>query len=91
MGDISENGARLKYSDAVIPTHICELHIPAKGQIIRAVFKWQKEGEIGIAFARDTGCDADLRVRVGRLEAEVTLLKKLIKRQKPTNDLTDAA
>lgn len=96
--DISDTGARLKFSGPVAASETLELHIPVKGQTLRAKVKWRETDEIGIAFISDAGVgvqpasDDELAVRVARLEGEIAALKQMIKRlQKPTSSITDAA
>ncbi len=96
--DISDTGARLKFPGPIAVTETLELHIPVKGQTLRAKVKWREPDEIGIAFISDAGVEAQsasdekLAVRVARLESEIAALKQMIKRlQKATTSMTDAA
>lgn len=96
--DISDTGARLKFSGTPLVTDTLTLNIPIKGQTLHAQVKWQCAGEIGIAFidAPAVGStpanDAELSVRVEKLETEIIALKQLIKRlQNNTSTITNAA
>ena len=96
--DISDAGARLKFSSGQAPAgDIMDLHIPLKGQTFRVNVRWREADEIGVAFvgasAGDTphSDDAGLADRVCRLEAEMDALKKLMKHlQKNTESKTEA-
>ena len=82
--DISDNGARLIFSEAVNVPDVVELYIPQKEETLNV--QWRHGGEVGVAFA--TGAQApapptdDLEQRVEKLEAEVAALKKMLKRLK---------
>ncbi len=83
--DISDDGARIIFSEGVnLPDQI-ELHIPQKGQR-------RQRDEVGLAFARpdhSTGMAADagdLAQRVTHLETEVLALKRMLKRLKTEVD-----
>ena|SRR5690349_6101395 len=87
--DVSPEGARLIFSQTGSIPDVIDLHIPQKDQTLRAEVQWRSDREVGVAFnaaratARGTnGSVADLAERVGQLEAEVTALKRLIKRLK---------
>jgi hypothetical protein len=97
--DISDSGARLKFSSGQTPAgDIVDLHIPLKGQTFRGNVRWRQADEIGVAFVSAAVVDttrsggAELSDRVDRLEAEMAALKKLIKHlQKNTERKTVAA
>jgi hypothetical protein len=84
--DISDNGARLIFSEAVNIPDIVELYIPQKEETLRAHVQWRLGGEVGVAFAPGAQAPAppgdDLARRVEKLEAEVAALKKMLKRLK---------
>ncbi|MDI1342947.1 MAG: PilZ domain-containing protein [Pseudolabrys sp.] len=83
--DISDTGARLKFVGLPASSETLTLTIPAKGQTFKAKVIWQQSNEIGIAFlevpaaAVEKSSDADLSVRVEKLEAEIASLKHLIR------------
>ena len=96
--DISDTGARLKFSGTPVATDTLTLNIPIKGQILNAQVKWQRADEIGILFVNVPAVkathsnDAELSARMEKLEAEITVLKQLINRlQKNSSSITDAA
>jgi hypothetical protein len=83
--DMSEIGARLKFSGAPVSSEHLTLDIPAKGQTFQATTIWQRANEIGISFnniARAEGenkTEVDICTRVERLEKEIVTLRTLIK------------
>jgi len=95
--DISNTGARLKFSSCQTPAgEITDLHIPLKGQTLRVDVKWREADEIGVAFVCASDMDvthasgAELSDRVARLEVDMAVLKKLIKQlQKNTDSKTE--
>ncbi len=94
--DMSDTGARLKFSGPITATDTIELHIPVKGQTLRGKVKWRETDEIGIAFVTDASAqpahDEELTARVERLEGEIAALKLMIRRlQRPAGGMTDAA
>ena len=96
--DISETGARLKFTSPQSIVENLDLHIPVKGQTFRAKVRWSNVDEIGVSFetnaAVDTSpqSDGELSGRVARLEAEIVALKQLIKRlQKDIGNKTEVA
>jgi hypothetical protein len=85
--DVSQTGARLIFSDTVSVPDVVDLHIPQKDQMLRAHVQWRRGEELGIAFATAAGApdqpaDGDLTERVAKLEAEIAVLKKMLKRLK---------
>jgi hypothetical protein len=86
--DYSEQGARLIFSDNVGIPGVVDLHIPQKDQTLRAHIQWRHSDEVGVTFSQATdapsatGASRDLTERVEQLEAEVALLKRMLKRLK---------
>ena len=85
--DISTHGARLIFSDEVTIPDIVELHIPQKDQTFRAHIVWRHASEAGIAFANPERAahpaeGGDLAERVRKLEHDIELLKRALKRLK---------
>ena len=85
--DYSEQGARLKFSDAANVPEATELYIPNKEEIHRARVEWRSGNEMGVSFgedvrapsiAPDAAQQGDLATRVHRLEDEVATLKRLV-------------
>lgn len=91
MRDISNTGARLKFSGGFPTADIIDLHIPVKGQTLGAKVQWRGADEIGIAFISSSALgnvdphDGELSARVARLEAEIAALKQMIKRLQRDN------
>jgi len=84
--DISPYGARLIFSDTVTTPDLLDLYIPQKEQTLRAQVIWRVGHEVGVAFPQaihpepaTTGA-GDLTERVVKLEAEVTALKRMLKK-----------
>ena len=96
--DISDTGARLKFSGAPLATDTLTLNIPVKGQTLNAQVKWRCADEIGVVFVAAPAIgiahanDAELSSRVEKLETEITALNQLIKQlHKNTSTITDVA
>ena len=85
--DISTHGARLIFADEVTVPEVVELYIPQKDQTHRSQIVWRHANEMGIAFANPEQAAnpaeaGDLAERVQKLEHEIELLKRAIKRIK---------
>jgi PilZ domain len=97
VSDISNTGARLKYSGQILTSDIINLHIPNKGQILRAKVQWRKADEVGISFVNNSATsgmvsdDSDLTERVARLEAEIQALKQINRLTKDSDEKTSVA
>jgi PilZ domain len=84
--DISDDGARIVFSEAVSVPDVLELYIPQKEQTLRARVQWRHGDEIGLAFgeagsaAGDTVQSRELAERVAALETELAALKRMVKR-----------
>ncbi len=86
--DLSDKGARIIFSDNVTLPDVLELHIPQREQTLRARVQWRRKDEIGLAFidaerapeAQPTA--SEVAQRVAMLEAEIALLRALLKRLK---------
>ncbi len=94
--DMSEGGTRLKFAHPPMGPDILNLHIPTKNQTLRVKVEWRATDEIGVSFLSPantaTSDGGNLAERVDRLEAEVGVLKQLIKRmQKNAAQETDVA
>ncbi len=85
--DISEGGARLVYSEAVVTPDELELHIPQKNETVKVRIVWRRGYEVGVAFEpiantnRPFGPE-EIAARFARLEAEIADLKRVIKKLK---------
>jgi hypothetical protein len=96
--DLSGDGARIIFSEAVTIPDMINLHIPQKNQTMRARVTWRRGDEIGLGFsAADPVADplpdsAELMKRVAQLEGEIASLRKMLKRMKgERQDLDDEA
>ena len=96
--DISSTGARLIFSETVSVPDIVDLYIPQKEQTQRVHVQWRHGNEMGVAFGNaamasgsDSPADGDLAKRVERLEAEVAVMKKALKRLKAAAGDADEA
>jgi hypothetical protein len=96
--DISGDGARLIFSDTVAVPDVVDLYIPQREQTLRAHVHWRFGEELGVTFAPATEvapeqlpAAEDLKGRVERLEAELALLKRMLKKLKAEMNAEDAA
>jgi hypothetical protein len=85
--DISAYGARLVFADEVTIPDVVELYVPQKDQFYRSHIIWRHDTEAGIAFAipeqvAHPAEAGDLAARVQKLEHEIELLKRVVKRLK---------
>ena len=84
--DISDEGARIVFSEAVSVPDIVELYIPQKEQMLRSRVQWRHGDEIGLAFGDallgpgDPVQSRELAERVTALETELAALKRMVKR-----------
>src|SRR5436190_459530 len=51
--DLSNEGAKLKFSEAIVAPEAIELYIPARDQYCRAKVLWRHGGEVGVGFVLD--------------------------------------
>jgi hypothetical protein len=86
--DLSDEGARIIFSQSVTIPDVVNLHIPQKDQTLRAKVTWRRGDEIGLGFSAaipvadplpDSG---ELMKRVAQLESEIAGLRKVLKRMK---------
>ena len=83
--DMNEAGARIIFSEAITLPDIVNLHIPQKGQTLRARVSWRRGDEIGLAFtaeAADMPTRSELMQRVAQLEGEILKLRRMLKKLK---------
>ncbi len=85
--DISEQGAKLRFSEAIAVPEVVELYIPNKDETHRARVQWRIGEEVGVAFGPDEVSSpslvpdapaADLAARVRRLEGDVAALQRKV-------------
>jgi len=96
--DLSVEGARIIFSEAVTIPDMINLHIPQKNQTMRARVTWRRGDEIGLGFsAADPVADplpdsGELMKRVAQLEGEIAALRRVLNRMKGERpDLDDEA
>jgi hypothetical protein len=86
--DLSVEGARIIFSEAVTIPDMINLHIPQKNHTVRARVTWRRGDEIGLGFsAADPAADplpdsAELMKRVAQLEGEIARLRRMLNRMK---------
>jgi PilZ domain len=84
--DISGDGARLVFSDAVNVPDLVELYIPQKEQTLHARVQWRHGQEVGVAFPdrvpAEAAASGDLTERVAALETEIAALRRALRRLK---------
>ena len=95
--DISSHGARLIFSDTVPIPDAFDLYVPRRVQTLKARVHWRQGDEIGVAFGKagrapeqDTS-DVSLEARMAKLEAEVTSLRRLVRRLQAVTPAADDA
>lgn len=85
--EMSEQGARLEFSENVTLPDMFELYLPNKEEYFRAHVIWRKGRDIGISWTLEVNLnpraeagrtDVDLVDRVTKLERDVALLLKRI-------------
>jgi hypothetical protein len=97
--DLSDDGARIIFSQSVTIPERVNLHIPQRDKTFRAKVQWRRGDEIGLAL---TGAEAvaagsqesELIQRVAQLETEIIALKRTIqklKRDQPGGGEVEAA
>jgi hypothetical protein len=96
--DLSDQGARIIFSENVTVPEAFDLHIVQKNQTLRAKMTWRRGDEIGLDFIAANAAPASeakpdtaaLVKRVAELEGEVASLRRMLKRMKgdqhPVND-----
>ena len=95
--DISDEGARIIFSETVNVPDVIDLYIPQKEETLRARVQWRHGDEIGLAFpdalrAADGTSQGELAMRVAHLETEIASLRRVLKRLKvESSDDVDAA
>jgi hypothetical protein len=91
--DISEQGAKLKFSETIAVPEVMELYIPNKDEFFRARLQWRTGDEVGVAFEPEEmaspalapgapiaqgGPAGDLAARVLKLEREIASLTRKV-------------
>jgi hypothetical protein len=99
--DLSDEGARIIFSESVTIPDVVNLHIPQKDQTLKARVTWRRGDEIGLGFTASSATTAEplpdpaeLMKRIAQLEGEIANLRKMLKRMKagmPPHHEDDAA
>ena len=100
--DLSDEGARIIFSENVTIPDVVNLHIPQKDVTLRAKVTWRRGDEIGLGFTAASADNAaplpepaELMARIAQLESEIAKLRKVLKRMKgempPSHEDTVAA
>jgi hypothetical protein len=84
--DISDIGAKLKFSETVAVPEVMELYIPNKDEFRRARVQWRAGGEMGVAFGEEVDAPSteaaapttDLPARMQKLESDIAALKRIV-------------
>ena len=83
--DISDQGARLKFSGTIPTPEFIELYIPNKEESYRARVQWRAGDEIGVMFEDAErapsivpGQAPDWASRIQKLEHDVTVLQRKV-------------
>lgn len=93
--ELSDDGAKVVFSDAVSVPDLIELYIPQKEQTLRARVQWRNAGEMGLEFldaaagATTSADNADLVHRVQKLEEEVAAMRRMLRRFKAVMPMID--
>jgi hypothetical protein len=81
--DISEQGAKLKFSSAVATPDLVELYIPNKDESFRARVQWRAADELGVVFDVDERVPlvpgetpVDWAPRIRKLERDLASLQR---------------
>jgi uncharacterized small protein (DUF1192 family) len=81
--DLSDDGARISFSDTVELPEVIELDIPQRNLRRRARVVWRRSDEVGLSFSEadhapepaDAMTAAEITARIGVLEAEIATLR----------------
>jgi len=92
--DLAGEGARIIFSETVTIPDVLNLHIPQREQTWRAHVQWRRGDEIGLGFTTATAVaavsqESELIQRVAQLEAQITELKRTIKKLKREDAAAD--
>ena len=82
--DISEQGAKLRFSAAVATPDVVELYVPSRDESYRARIEWRVGEEVGVSFevadapplAPDAAPAGDWAARIHKIERDVASLRR---------------
>jgi hypothetical protein len=94
--DLSDDGARIIFSETIATPDVVTLYIPQKDRTVRARVQWRRGDEIGLTFpaagrVADVPDASDLAQRVAQLETEIADLRQMLKRMKGERRRDDEA
>jgi hypothetical protein len=79
--ELTDDGARLSFTDPVALPHVFELHIPNRDQTLRVETVWNHGTDVGVSFAKmDAHASATLAPAVN--PSEMTLADRVEKLEK---------
>jgi PilZ domain len=82
--DISQHGARLKFSSMIVTPDVVELYIPTREESYRAKVQWRNSDEIGVGFDGNESSPSlapglpatDWSARIMKLEHDLATLQR---------------
>ena len=81
--ELTDEGARLSFTDPVALPHAFELHIPNRDQTLRVETVWNHGTDVGVSFARmEAHAPATLAPSASPVPNEQTLLERVEKLEK---------
>jgi len=85
--DLSDDGARIIFSQSVTIPESVKLHIPQRDKTYRAKVQWRRGDEIGLTLdgsesVAGSSQESGLIQRVAQLESEIAALKRTIRELK---------
>jgi hypothetical protein len=85
--DLSDDGARIIFSQTVTIPESVNLHIPQREKTFRAKVQWRRGDEIGLTLVAAepvaaNSQESELIQRVAQLETEIAALKRTIRQLK---------
>jgi hypothetical protein len=84
--DISERGAKLRFSSAIATPDVVELHVPSRDESYRARIEWRAGEEVGVSFegaeapplVPSASAPGDWAARIQKLEHDVAVLQRKV-------------
>jgi hypothetical protein len=82
--DISDQGAKLRFSSTIATPDVVELHVPSREESYRARIEWRAGEEVGVSFegadapplAPGSAAPADWTARIHKLEHDMAVLQR---------------
>ena len=83
--DLTEFGARVVFSEAIITPDAVELYIPNKDECFRVHVVWRRGEDMGVAFIpaeamrpHGAGDNGELGARMQQIETEIAQLRRIV-------------